>query len=402
MSQMAIFLLLAAAQIDDRGWQPNPQVGEAIRSTSGIRSPRETSHSELSQHDPASDDVVEPATFEEYGVGYDEELGDDVVDEYGAERSRRNSVNGRPESRINNLSPGIRESELGRNRNQVDSRDDARLSQRRPDSVGSADRTFWNAHDLFLDEDPPFDRAGRPSGPHFRRVDSWAVPIPLLPTTNTDRQIGSEAEVFRNQDGRLQGPDGRRRRDSRQQYTDLSSENPTPAGYRVRDNYFIDTTDEANVRRPDVNARQLNDTDEQLTPIEHQVRAADDVSIRNVRLPLFDLSRMSSRPADVPINEESKSEDANTSNPGLDTASSRSWWLPFIFATLGLFASLGFNLYLGGIAWDIHGRYQEVVEDLSEVESREDDRAPSLLESDSATYSSRPNRAISRRRSISI
>jgi hypothetical protein len=55
----------------------------------------------------------------------------------------------------------------------------------------------------------------------------------------------------------------------------------------------------------------------------------------------------------------------------LNLADNRSWLV--LLLMLGLFASLGFNLYLGWIAWDIHGRYQDAIADLSERESDERD-----------------------------
>ena len=42
---------------------------------------------------------------------------------------------------------------------------------------------------------------------------------------------------------------------------------------------------------------------------------------------------------------------------------------------LGLFGSVGFNVYLGWIAWDLHGRYQDVVADLHDLENQFDERS---------------------------
>ncbi len=61
-------------------------------------------------------------------------------------------------------------------------------------------------------------------------------------------------------------------------------------------------------------------------------------------------------------------------------ASGDRWW-PLLLAMLGLFGSLGFNVYLGWIAWDLHGRYQDVVADLHDLENQFDERS-SIAESD--------------------
>jgi hypothetical protein len=37
---------------------------------------------------------------------------------------------------------------------------------------------------------------------------------------------------------------------------------------------------------------------------------------------------------------------------------------------LALFGSIGFNLYLGWIAWDLYTRYQDAMEDVHELESK--------------------------------
>jgi hypothetical protein len=62
-------------------------------------------------------------------------------------------------------------------------------------------------------------------------------------------------------------------------------------------------------------------------------------------------------------------------------ASSGDRWWPLLLAMLGLFGSLGFNVYLGWIAWDLHGRYQDVVADLHDLENQFDERA-SVADSD--------------------
>jgi hypothetical protein len=56
-------------------------------------------------------------------------------------------------------------------------------------------------------------------------------------------------------------------------------------------------------------------------------------------------------------------------NPSTSRSSSRPWG-PLLLSVLGLFGSLGFNLYLGWIAWDLYARYQEAVEDVQELEAK--------------------------------
>ena len=45
-------------------------------------------------------------------------------------------------------------------------------------------------------------------------------------------------------------------------------------------------------------------------------------------------------------------------------------WGPLMLAVLGLFGSIGFNIYLGWIAWDLYTRYQEAVSDVHELEGK--------------------------------
>lgn len=45
-------------------------------------------------------------------------------------------------------------------------------------------------------------------------------------------------------------------------------------------------------------------------------------------------------------------------------------WGPLALAVLALFGSIGFNFYLGWIAWDLYTRYQDAVEDVHELEAK--------------------------------
>ena len=68
--------------------------------------------------------------------------------------------------------------------------------------------------------------------------------------------------------------------------------------------------------------------------------------------------------ASQPISDKSdKPAQANQQTPPTDiplrTTPSRPW-LPLSFALLGLFASIGSNVYLGWIAWGVHARYRNL------------------------------------------
>ncbi|MCP4191212.1 MAG: hypothetical protein GY768_11365 [Planctomycetaceae bacterium] len=55
-------------------------------------------------------------------------------------------------------------------------------------------------------------------------------------------------------------------------------------------------------------------------------------------------------------------------NPVAEPSSGR-WW-PLLLTMLGLFASVGFNLYLGWIAFDIHGRYHDIADEIQDLEQK--------------------------------
>jgi len=54
-----------------------------------------------------------------------------------------------------------------------------------------------------------------------------------------------------------------------------------------------------------------------------------------------------------------------------ESLAGRPWW-PLTLAVVGLFFSISFNAYLGWTAWDLYSRYQEVVEDVHELENQLD------------------------------
>ncbi len=70
--------------------------------------------------------------------------------------------------------------------------------------------------------------------------------------------------------------------------------------------------------------------------------------------------------------------------------SDRPWW-PFLLALIGLFASLGFNVYLGWIAWDLYTRYQDAIDDVQELEQRMEKQQAAL--DAGPLVSGRPSRA---------
>jgi hypothetical protein len=61
-----------------------------------------------------------------------------------------------------------------------------------------------------------------------------------------------------------------------------------------------------------------------------------------------------------------RTETAGTSDAG----SPGRPWGPLLMTVLGLFGSLGFNFYLGWIAWDLYARYQDAVDDIQELEAK--------------------------------
>ncbi len=80
-------------------------------------------------------------------------------------------------------------------------------------------------------------------------------------------------------------------------------------------------------------------------------------------------------PEQLPTTETigGSSTEQTTKNETASSTASDRWW-PLLLAILGLFGSIGFNVYLGWIAWDLHGRYQDVVADLHDLENQFDER----------------------------
>ncbi len=63
-------------------------------------------------------------------------------------------------------------------------------------------------------------------------------------------------------------------------------------------------------------------------------------------------------------NESTRNQKSSTTS-----ASDRPWG-PLLMTVLGLFGSLGFNIYLGWIAWDLYARYQDAIDDVQELEAK--------------------------------
>ncbi|MEZ6116810.1 MAG: hypothetical protein R3C28_09580 [Pirellulaceae bacterium] len=128
-------------------------------------------------------------------------------------------------------------------------------------------------------------------------------------------------------------------------------------------------------RRPAAgDARELNPLPSESTPVrntiiarENNAKALDSI----VGVTKTDSKITTRRPGGL-----GKIDSADTSDTSLSTKPLQQFagnrWMPFVLAMLGLFASIGFNIYLGLTAWDLHGRYQDVVQDLRDMELRSD------------------------------
>ena len=108
------------------------------------------------------------------------------------------------------------------------------------------------------------------------------------------------------------------------------------------------------------------------------------VNPRSAEMPTLEQPRLGSTrdtalnlPAPPGATNLSASETGNAKaaqNPN----SSRPWG-PLLMTVLGLFGSLGFNLYLGWIAWDLYSRYQDAVDDVQELEGKLEAKSHELV-----------------------
>lgn len=110
------------------------------------------------------------------------------------------------------------------------------------------------------------------------------------------------------------------------------------------------------------------------------------------RTPIDDPAIDRTGSSDFPI--ESRDIDSRASRGNESSAarslSERPWW-PFLLSLIGLFASMGFNVYLGWIAWDLYTRYQDAVDDVQELEQRMEKQQAAL--DAGPMVSSRPSRS---------
>jgi hypothetical protein len=71
-----------------------------------------------------------------------------------------------------------------------------------------------------------------------------------------------------------------------------------------------------------------------------------------------------------PESAETAETAGDAASPTKATSPSQRAWGPLLLSVLALFGSLGFNLYLGWIAWDLYSRYQDAVDDVQELETK--------------------------------
>ncbi|MFC1758284.1 hypothetical protein ACFL2H_05895, partial [Planctomycetota bacterium] len=263
-------------------------------------------------------------------------------------------------------------------------------------------KSFWDLHELLLEAPLPARNVEAVTPPErFRRVDSWNVPIPDFPD---DSQTADPIEVLdrdrthadRSRDlGAPKNTTG----SHRDVYAASDRDSYEPGSY-VPEKYRDPPSD---LRHPDRDARELNGNrsqEDELRVVRHDPQTYDsqrwnEMPTRKAMNLMFGGKKTNARTSQQATSQENQGSPFFPSNWNM-------FW-PFVFATLGLIASLAFNFHLGYIAWDIHGQYQDVVADMADMEAREDDKPHSLLENRSSnSYSARVDQPVSRRRSISI
>ena len=82
--------------------------------------------------------------------------------------------------------------------------------------------------------------------------------------------------------------------------------------------------------------------------------------------------RTEAKAVDLPAADSSTTtskEEVAAAEPAAAPPAEKKWW-PLMFTMLGLFASIGFNVYLGWIAFDIHGRYHEIADEVQDLEQK--------------------------------
>ena len=112
----------------------------------------------------------------------------------------------------------------------------------------------------------------------------------------------------------------------------------------------------------------------QSTPNRRYVPELGNVNDADPRGPLLETSSGTRAGSQLPPEQDSaefRDEDnVPSASDGLSKAlANRPWW-PLTLAVVALFASVGFNFYLGWIAWDLYTRYQDAIADVQELEAR--------------------------------
>ncbi len=371
MSQVAILIILAAGQVNDSGWQSNTREVPVTATRDSDRRTASSTIDKASFNDLESDPSANDPTDD-----FDEQFGDDFGDDFQRGFDLTDETLGGSDSADRLLDR--------------DSPTDSLLSTER--GAGS----FWDKHDLLLNAPMPArDLDPKTEPQRFRRVDSWNIPIPELPLNaatpaNGDFELGridSERSTNRHNRRTNEGSDREFRNASdRDRYLPEKYRNP-PRDLRQRNEDAFELNRDAS-------------REEGIRPVRHTPAEYDAQSWK--AMPTSKAMNLMFGGKTATTNNDEQNG-ANSIRQGSLFASAKNMFWPFVFASLGLVASLAFNLYLGFIAWDIHGQYQDVVADLSDMESREDEMPPSLLENRaSQALSSRVDQSGSRRRSISI
>ncbi len=186
--------------------------------------------------------------------------------------------------------------------------------------------------------------------------DDGLIEVPeLAPTDGNDRDVLYEQRLADNRDdGRYLVPPTREYDDGR------SRVKPVPFTNREEANYEGTTRDLPPVDLP---LSSPGNFDQQ------------EANVQESRSPSEQLESQT-QPTGPPQTEDDVDDSGETRQP------ERSSW-PMIWAMVGLFGSVGFNVYLGWIAWDIHGRYQDVVDEVRELENQLDQRQGRTESSDS-------------------
>ena len=102
-----------------------------------------------------------------------------------------------------------------------------------------------------------------------------------------------------------------------------------------------------------------------VPPLDRETRTEKVVPVRR------DVGRAtaSNEVVELPSASDSSKVSVAEGSRSVEEVRERPWW-PLFMAVVGLFGSIGFNLYLGWIAWDLYSRYQEAVDDVRDLEEQ--------------------------------